>query len=276
MGDQKTLINKNPKIKVAAAVAAVSLIAIGGTTLAYYKNTHKLAVKPKQTLAENKTESKSDKKVDAPANTSTTPTQPQNTSQPAANTVTPVSQPKSLAASTYTAPKTITTTPTPAPAPAPVWNGIYSTADAQDYIEGRIVSLVNAERARVGKGSLTAVSQLNQAADIRVGEEAIPSFSGTDHTRPNGTSFDTVFPQVGYTGCSAWGENLVYGYQNNFTYNSANLNTLAQQMFDWWKNSPGHYTNMISGNYNQTGVGVKFVISGGRLYWFGIQDFARR
>lgn len=163
----------------------------------------------------------------------------------------------------------------PPPANAESLNITYTTSQAQTYVESIILSLVNAERKRVGVGYLTSVSQLAQAADIRVGEEAIIG-GAPDHTRPNGSNFSTIFAQVGYTGYTAWGENLTWGYQAQFTYNKTNLDYIANRMYTNWKNSPGHYANMIKSTYNQTGIGIKLTNQNGRTYWRGIQLFTKK
>jgi uncharacterized protein YkwD len=165
------------------------------------------------------------------------------------------------------------TVPPPANAESP--NITYTTSQAQTYVESIILSLVNAERRRVGVGTLTPVPQLAQAADIRAGEEAVIG-GAPDHTRPNGSNFSTIFAQVGYTGYTAWGENLTWGYQAQFTYNKTNLDYIANRMYTNWKNSPGHYANMIRSNFNQTGIGVKLTNQSERTYWWGIQLFAQR
>jgi uncharacterized protein YkwD len=206
------------------------------------------------------------------------------TSAAAATTPTPASKPQPVSSnnnqvssrpsSNNTVASTPTSTSAPAPSPAPTPAPAF---DPEDYVEGRLLSLINAERARVGVAALASNGLLNQAADIRVAEEAIvPTFSWTDHTRPNGSTFDTVYPQLGYTGYTAWGENLVWGYKPAFSYTTANLDAIAQQMFTSWKNSSGHYKNMISSTYNQTGFGVKLVKYGNYIYYFAIEDFARR
>jgi uncharacterized protein YkwD len=196
-----------------------------------------------------------------------------STSKPTAKAPAVASAPKASPAPvrTYTAPKVNAPASNPAPA---VTNGVYSLADAQNYVEGRILALVNAERASKGVGGLTSVALLAQAADIRAGEEA--SAASPDHTRANGTTFDTVYKQVGYTGYSAWGENLAWGNQPCFSFTAANLDALASKMFTGWKNSPGHYENMIRSSFNQTGLGVVLKVSGSQLYWTGIQVFAKK
>jgi uncharacterized protein YkwD len=209
-----------------------------------------------------------------------TQTQPTEQNQADANaTAAPAPAPtKSAPKTTYVAPKTYTAprTTTPAPAPQPSSANISTVAGAQSYVASRIFTLVNSERASKGLGALRYQSQLGSAADIRAGEEAILSFVGTDHVRPNGTSFSTVFGQVGYTGYTMVGENLAWGYMPQFAFNQTNLDNLASKIFTQWKNSPSHYAAMIRPEYNQTGVGVVIKLVNGRLYYFATQEFGRR
>jgi uncharacterized protein YkwD len=206
--------------------------------------------------------------------------QPTEQNQADANaTVAPTTAPAPTAPkTTYIAPKTTYTAPKTAPTVSapPATTNISTVAGAQSYVASRIFTLVNSERASKGLGALRYQSQLGSAADIRAGEEAILSFVGTDHVRPNGTSFSTVFGQVGYTGYTMVGENLAWGYMPQFAFNQTNLDNLASKIFTQWKNSPSHYAAMIRPEYNQTGVGVVIKLVNGRLYYFATQEFGRR
>ena len=53
----------------------------------------------------------------------------------------------------------------------------------------------------------------------------------------------------GYTYNTGMGENIAAGYPN------------AQAVFDGWKNSPGHNSNMLGSGYTTIGIG-KVVTSG--------------
>ena len=72
------------------------------------------------------------------------------------------------------------------------------------------------------------------------------------HTRPNGSSCFSVVDELGI-GYYAIGENIASGY-----YDAASVS-------NGWKNSPGHYRNMISTNFGKIGIGVANV--NGRIYW---------
>lgn len=191
------------------------------------------------------------------------------------------SKPSTVPVATPTRPTTNSNSNTIPSTPTPVTNptsgsGVYSIADAQNFVEVEILRLVNAERTRLGVAPLTFDAKLRQASDIRSREEAITSFVGTDHTRPDGRSWSTVLSDVGYTGALAWGENLAWGYKSQVSYTETQLKEIANKMFTGWVNSPGHYALMKDPKYNYTGVGVTLLNQSGRTYWFGIQLFAKR
>lgn len=101
--------------------------------------------------------------------------------------------------------------------------------------------LVNEAREEAGLAPLTVVPVLNDAAAVRC-EESASLFS---HTRPNDLYFNSVLDDfaIGY-GCA--GENLAAGCAD------------AQSTFNQWKNSPGHWANIMNPNYTHIGIGVCF------------------
>ena len=74
------------------------------------------------------------------------------------------------------------------------------------------------------------------------------------HTSLDGTTFDQRIIAAGYTNFRALGENIAYAY------GAPN----AAVVFDMWKNSPGHYANMI-GDFNNAGLGV-YTLNGYTYY----------
>ena len=113
-----------------------------------------------------------------------------------------------------------------------------------------VLSYVNQYRSEVGAAPLSLDSSLNLAATIRSLEMA---WSDTfSHTRPNGSSCFSVADELGI-GYYAIGENIASGY-----YDAASVS-------NGWKNSPGHYRNMISTKFGKIGIGVANV--NGRIYW---------
>ena len=113
----------------------------------------------------------------------------------------------------------------------------------------------NRLRAETGANPLQLDETLTKAAMLRAVEMA---YSGCfSHTRPDGRYFSFVLLDLGYSmiGC---GENIAMGQ------------TTAEKAVKSWKNSKGHYENIIYPNYTKTGVGVIKVAGG----WWWVQLFA--
>lgn len=113
-------------------------------------------------------------------------------------------------------------------------------------IENEIFNRVNELRASVGVAPLTRSNALTQSALVRSKE--MLSSGIFEHTRPDGTSFQTAIDQAGYK-WSRIGENIAYcsGYS---------IDQLADVFFDGWKNSPGHYANMVKPEFTQIGIAI--------------------
>ncbi len=103
-----------------------------------------------------------------------------------------------------------------------------------------VLSLVNQIRAEVGAAPLTLDTTLCYAATLRSIEMQENNYFS--HTRPNGTSCFTVLDTFNIR-WSAAGENIAAGYRT------------PSDVVTGWKNSEGHYKNMINTNYTKLGVG---------------------
>lgn len=88
------------------------------------------------------------------------------------------------------------------------------------------------------------------AASVRAVEMAYTNIMA--HQRPNGKSCFSVLNDLGISYWDA-GENIAYG-QNT-----------ADSATKFWRNSPGHYSNMINPSYGKIGIGVYKV--GGGYFW---------
>lgn len=113
----------------------------------------------------------------------------------------------------------------------------------------QVVKLVNEVRSSYGLTLLTIDNDLAEAAKIRA-KEIVTNFS---HTRPNGTTWDTVSSK-------AYGENLGKGYNSN-----------PERIVDAWMDSTGHRANILREDYTSIGV-VAYNVEG-TVYWvqlFGI------
>ncbi|MCL2088168.1 MAG: CAP domain-containing protein [Oscillospiraceae bacterium] len=103
-----------------------------------------------------------------------------------------------------------------------------------------VIRLINSEREKMGLEKLTVNSILMQGANIRAKELA----TLYSHTRPNGESPSSVFPDV-----FDWpeiSENIV----------QAGWGYTPSQAVTSWMNSSGHRAAMLNSNYKYIGVGV--------------------
>ena len=102
--------------------------------------------------------------------------------------------------------------------------------------EAQVLESLNRERALNGVKPLIMSDDLQRTAQIRV-RELFVSFS---HTRPNGESCYTTFPQ-GYN----WkGENIAMGHKS------------PEQVMDGWMNSEGHRANILNPKFTHVGIGA--------------------
>ena len=105
-----------------------------------------------------------------------------------------------------------------------------------------VLDLVNQIRRDLGLNELKMDPFFFDAAMQRAAETAV-NFS---HTRPDGSGC--------YTVCSGvYGENIAAGYVD------------AEAVVQGWKDSPGHYSNMIGSGYTSIGIGA--VKHNGIMYW---------
>ncbi len=105
-----------------------------------------------------------------------------------------------------------------------------------------LLAIVNGFRAEKGASPLELDYDLTVAATIRAMEMAYTN--DMDHTRPNGGSCFDIFTELGVAPKSIAGENIAAGYGS------------PTAVANGWKNSPGHYSNMINPNYTKIGLGM--------------------
>ena len=143
-------------------------------------------------------------------------------------------------------------------------SGIPLSQGGADYINEHLDSnllamymeqYINELRASLGKKPLRYKAELQQGTQQRANEQAnIGSLrsNGRAHTRPDGTEFRTAFTYLNKNGLKdkeqELGENTAQFSSNN-PYTLTSEKKIAETLFNHWKNSPGHYANMISDNY---------------------------
>ena len=113
----------------------------------------------------------------------------------------------------------------------------------QASVESDFMSLLNAERATLEKSPLTVNSQLSTAAYLHSKDMAELGYF--NHTSLDGRTFDQRIVAAGYTNFSSLAENIAY----------ASGSPDAARVYGMWKNSPGHYANMM-GDFTDAGLGV--------------------
>ncbi|YCK36102.1 CAP domain-containing protein [Actinomadura sp. ATCC 39365] len=158
-------------------------------------------------------------------------------------------------APTPTATPKPSSTATPAPGPsATAPAGTVGTAE-----ENEVLRLVNAERAKGGCRPLKHDAQLRAAAYGHSADMAAKGYF--DHTSKDGRSFMDRIRAAGFTGGTAFAENIAKGQATP----AAVMNS--------WMNSSGHRANIMNCRYTVIGVGA--ARNGqGPIHW--TQDFAAR
>ncbi|MFI8877679.1 CAP domain-containing protein [Streptomyces sp. NPDC055243] len=196
--------------------------------------------------------SRGSERPDAPT---PTPTPSKATEKPSAE---PSKKPPTKAPEPEAGEKKKTTPPsaparTPSEKPkAPPATGSKSPS-AESAAEAAVLTLVNAERAKVGCSPVRADAALASLAGDFSADMAERDFF--DHTDPDGA---TPWDRAEKAGISdLGGENIARGQAN------------AQSVMDAWMNSSGHRANILNCDYKTLGVGAHFAPGG--PWW--TQDF---
>ena len=105
----------------------------------------------------------------------------------------------------------------------------------------KVLAETNKIRKEAGFSPLVLDEQLCIEACVRAAELAHNNYF--DHTRPAGRECFTLLDEMGISYCCA-GENIAAGY------------VTAANVVEGWKNSTGHYANMVDPDFKKLGVGV--------------------
>ena len=176
---------------------------------------------------------------------------------------TPISKPSDTVSQPTQAATAQITTPVPSPTTAPTAATTQSPATSTENIVSQanalsaaniayyneILDLVNSIRAEAGVSPLTLDTTLCQAATVRAIE--MDNTGVFSHTRPDGTDCWSVFKLYGIT-YRTCGENIAMGQRT------------PAQVVESWRNSPGHYANMVKAGFGKLGVGMS---NSNRIYW---------
>lgn len=110
--------------------------------------------------------------------------------------------------------------------------------------EDEFLNILNQERTMLGKQNLSDNLQLQEAGFLHSKDMIDNDYFS--HTSLDGRTFTQRITNAGYLNYIALGENIAY--------HSGNPN--ASILFDMWKGSSGHYSNMISSSFSEMGLGV--------------------
>lgn len=106
-----------------------------------------------------------------------------------------------------------------------------------------LLVLINQERTLVGVPELSSNANLDAAAQLHSDDQLVNDYF--NHVSLDGRTYIQRINNAGFYG-TAYGENI--GWHSG--------NPDAQRVFDMWKDSPGHYSNMISTLFNSAGIGI--------------------
>ena len=134
-----------------------------------------------------------------------------------------------------------------------------SVSDSFDSEERAFHELINNYRAQSGKAPLTVSTNLNRAAAWMAQDLGTKNYFS--HTDSLGRSVATRLSQCDTSPQS--GENIAAG-----TYRDG-----ANDAFIAWRNSPGHNTNMLRGEYLQIGI-ARYYAPSSRYGWYWVTDFS--
>jgi len=113
---------------------------------------------------------------------------------------------------------------------------------ASAAFEDELLDLINKERNRLGGGNLTINAQLTQSATLH--SQDLLTNNYFSHYSLDGRNPTDRGEDSGFSG----------GVWENIAAHSGSPN--ASWVYNIWRNSPGHYANMINSNVNVAGIGV--------------------
>ena len=149
-----------------------------------------------------------------------------------------------------------------------------------ERIKQEFLNLVNLERTGKQLNQLTLNSELDRVAAIR-DDEIQELFS---HTRPNGELYYSLVEKSAYPYVIV-GENICmtshvgsgsYTAADKWVASDAQIEAVAAWTFTLFKNSPGHYANMVHTDYEECGIGISYKVENGIPYFYTAHIFGAR
>ncbi len=117
----------------------------------------------------------------------------------------------------------------------------------------KLLEIVNGYRKELDREPLVLDENLTLLATIRAMELAY--YNNVSHVRPNGKSYASILTEFSIS--PSWsGENIAAGQQN------------VEEAALSWRESDGHYKNMVNVNFTKVGLGMyKLEGTGYGIYW---------
>ena len=137
------------------------------------------------------------------------------------------------------------------------------TTDADpsfDSEEQALLTLINDYRAQNGRAPLATDCRLNAAADWFANDMAIDNYWASNHLDNEDPPRSPGERAAAFGFNAPVGENIAGGF------------TTAEAVFQAWKESPGHNSNML-GNYAAIGIGRAYHPNS-QYGWYWVTDFA--
>lgn len=133
-------------------------------------------------------------------------------------------------------------------------------AYAYDSEELAFLTLINDYRQANGVPPLTMSNSLYNASEWFSNDMAVYNYFPYNHVSRDGRTFSQRIRDAGYYYNTWLGENIAAGY------------VTAAQVFEGWRDSPGHNANMLNANYRAIGIGRAY--NAGSYYgWYWTTDF---
>lgn len=135
-----------------------------------------------------------------------------------------------------------------------------------EFLRSEISKKVNELRNSVGVQTLEQNDTLKAAAELHSNYMALKKILSHDESKST-----TATPKKRVIKCKGKdfelvGENILQSKPQEFPLNKKSIQVLADDMFLSWKNSPGHYANMIDPEYTFADLGFKVDPKKGIVY----------
>lgn len=147
----------------------------------------------------------------------------------------------------------------PIPARAEAACPVSSADQTVDAEEQQLLDLVNAYRVDNGRAPLTMDTAVTRAAAWFSRDLAAKNYFPANHVDMNGRDIPTRLTWCG-VGWQAWRENIYAGSPD------------AEVVFEAWRNSPVHNTNMLATDITLAGVARSFN-AGTQYGWYWVMDY---